>query len=106
MELLQKMRQAVWDNRWNLYNAAVMDAEGIHTLQFQPANACNDSYSVAKLFTVTALGMLWDDKKLSFDERICDIFAGELPEGHDPRSVSYTHLDVYKRQGLKFVAKG
>ncbi|MFQ9800116.1 MAG: hypothetical protein ACLR23_15565 [Clostridia bacterium] len=56
------MRQAVWDNRWNLYNAAVMDAEGIHTLQFQPANACNDSYSVAKLFTVTALGMLWDDK--------------------------------------------
>ena len=85
MDLLQKIRQAVWDNRWNLYDAAVMDAEGIHTLQFQPANACNDSYSVAKLFTVTALGMLWDEKKLSFDERICDIFAGERPAAYDPR---------------------
>ncbi len=98
MDLLQKIRQAVWDNRWNLYDAAVMDAEGIHTLLFQPANACNDSYSVAKLFTVTALGMLWDEKKLSFDERICDIFAGELPAAYDPRWEKVTVEQVVKHR--------
>lgn len=85
MELLQKMKQAVLENGWNLYDAAVMDANGIHTVQFRPANACNDSYSVAKLFTLTALGMLHDAGVLSFHELICDIFADVLPPECDPR---------------------
>ena len=48
----------------NIYSIAVMDGDGIRTVQLQPANRCNNSYSVAKAFTMTAIGMLWD-KKLS-----------------------------------------
>ncbi len=56
----------------------------IDTVTLNPANACQNSYSVAKAFTTTAIGMLRDDGLLSTDERIVDIFADELPEGMDP----------------------
>ncbi len=82
--LLEKIKQAIAENNWNMYDIAVLDANGIHTLQNQPANACNNSYSVAKLFTVTALGMLWDAGKLDFEERIRDIFSEEFPKEYDP----------------------
>ncbi|MBE6559395.1 MAG: beta-lactamase family protein [Ruminococcaceae bacterium] len=53
------------------------------TVTITPANACQNSYSVAKAFTVTAIGMLWDDGLLQTDERVVDIFADLLPDGMD-----------------------
>lgn len=35
-----------------------------------PANPCQDSYSVAKAFTTTAIGMLWDEEKLHTEDKI------------------------------------
>lgn len=56
------------------------------TLECQKVSACQNVYSVAKLFTATAIGLLWDEGKLRLDEKICDILQGELPEaGMDPR---------------------
>lgn len=56
------------------------------TLEYSPGNPCQNTYSVAKLFTATAIGILWDRKELRLDEKICDIFAQELPaEGMDER---------------------
>lgn len=50
-----------------------------------PANPCQDGYSVAKAFTMTAIGMLYDDGLLSTDEKVVDIFADELQENMDPK---------------------
>ena len=56
------------------------------TLEYTQANPCQNTYSVAKLFTATAIGMLCDRKVLRLDEKICDIFSDELPEdGMDAR---------------------
>ena len=33
-----------------------------------PSSACHNSYSIAKAFTVTALGMLFDEGKLSHEQ--------------------------------------
>lgn len=55
----------------------------IETVTLNPGNACQNSYSVAKAFTTTAIGMLWDEGRLSTDEKLVDIFADELPEGMD-----------------------
>lgn len=78
----------------NIYSIAVMDGDGIRTVQLQPANRCNNSYSVAKAFTMTAIGMLWDKKALRVEDKIYDIFSGEFPDGFDPewKNVTVDHL--------------
>lgn len=58
----------------------------IETAEYMPANPCQNAYSVAKTFTMTAIGILYDRKILTLDEKICDIFADEIPEsGMDER---------------------
>lgn len=68
------------------------------TATLTPTNACQNSYSVAKAFTTTAIGMLWDDGILSTDERVVDIFADILPNGMDERYESMTihHLLTHR----------
>ncbi len=41
---------------------------------FVPDNPCNDIYSVTKVFTVTALGFLYDQGLWKPDDKICDLF--------------------------------
>lgn len=42
------------------------------------ANACQNIYSVAKTFTATAIGLLYDKGFVKMNEKICDIFADEI----------------------------
>ena len=66
-----------------------------------PASPCQDSYSVAKAFVVTAVGLLYDRKMLDLDERFVDIFAEEVPENMDPRWGKATlHNALTHRLGL------
>ena len=58
----------------NLYDAAVMDDDGISLRRYQPCNYCNNSYSVAKAFTMTAVGLLYDDGLLSVEDAIPRFF--------------------------------
>ena len=53
------------------------------TVTLAPANACQNSYSVAKAFTTTAIGMLWDAGLLDTNDKITDIFKDELPDDMD-----------------------
>ena len=57
----------------------------IETLELVPSNRCQDIYSGAKAFTMTAIGILCDDGVLSVDDKITDIFADKLPDNIDPR---------------------
>ena len=58
----------------------------IETLECVPASACQDVYSVAKTFTMTAIGLLYDRGLIKPEEKVCDILADELPEsGMDER---------------------
>ena len=38
------------------------------TVAFQPANACQNVYSVAKAFAMTAVGLLWDRGLLRLED--------------------------------------
>ena len=49
-----------------------------------PSDNCHNSYSVAKAFTVTAIGMLVDENKLSTDDLVVDILGKYLPVDADP----------------------
>ena len=67
----------------NLYDFALYTEEGIFTYRFQPCNNCANSYSVAKLFVVTALGMLWDEGRIRMEDPLRLYF--DIPQSADPR---------------------
>ncbi len=66
----------------NLYDLAVYADGGISMHSFQPCNNCNDFYSVAKAFVVTAIGLLWQDGLVKVEDRIADILP--IPAGASP----------------------
>ena len=47
----------------NLYDLALYSDGRIQSHCFCPCNRCNNSYSVAKAFTMTAVGLLWEQNK-------------------------------------------
>ncbi|MBQ6265572.1 MAG: beta-lactamase family protein [Clostridia bacterium] len=57
----------------------------IETVEFTPSNPCQNTYSIAKAFTMTAIGILRDRGLVSLNEKICDIFRDDLPENIDSR---------------------
>ena len=99
--MLNRIVKAAADHNLNLYSIAVMDGEGLHECRFRRADLCTNSYSVAKVFTMTAIGMLWDAGKLRVGDRVVDIFRDELPVGMDERwgEATVEHLLTH-RAGL------
>ena len=49
-----------------------------------PFDNCHNCYSVAKAFTVTAIGMLCDEGKLTINQRVVDLLGHYLPKDYDP----------------------
>ena len=72
----------------NLYEFARFTPQGIQSHRFQPCSNCHNSYSVAKLFIVTALGMLWDEGKIRMDDPLRRFF--DLPPQADARLAGAT----------------
>ncbi len=68
-----------------LFRLSIYEDGVITNERYAPSSNNNDAYSVAKVFTVTAIGFLVDDKKMSVSDRIVDIFKDEMPEGYDPK---------------------
>ena len=50
-----------------------------------PANPSCNCYSIAKAFTVTAIGMLYDRGLLTPDTKIADILGDKIPKNADPK---------------------
>lgn len=76
--------------------------ESIETLECMHISPCQDVYSVAKTFTMTAVGLLFDQGKLRLDEKVCDILSDDLPEsGMDRRWTDATvEMALTHRLGL------
>ena len=77
-DILKTLDDIAQKNGINTYRISVSPTEGLKTLERIPSNPCQNCYSVAKVFCVTAIGMLFDEKKLSPDTTVADIFSEEL----------------------------
>ncbi len=77
-DLLEKLDNIAKENGINTYRMSVSTADGYETIKRLPGNPCQNCYSVAKFFCVTAIGMLFDEGKLTPATTISEIFADEL----------------------------
>ena len=66
----------------NVFFIAEYGADGIQTKALCTTNPCQNIYSIAKAFVVTAIGLLVDRGLLSTDELLTDLLADELPANY------------------------
>ncbi len=101
-ELMDKIVNYITENNCNVYRVALMgDGFEPEFKTLVPANPCQDSYSMAKAFVVTAIGLLYDRGLLKTEDKVTDILAEFVPEGIDGRWHNITVDDALKhRMGL------
>lgn len=63
-----------------------------------PANPCCDCYSIAKAFTVTAIGVLFDRGLLTPNTKVFDVLGDMFPKDADPawRDVTLHHVMLHR----------
>lgn len=76
---LDSLAAFIREHQLSVYRIAVMEKDTPpEAAVITPANVCQNSYSVAKLFTATAIGMLCDEGRLSTEDRIASILSEEF----------------------------
>ncbi len=90
----------VRSNGWNILRVAEAKDGVISSGNLMPCNPCQNSYSVAKVFTTVAVGMLVDRGMLSVEEKIIPILREDC-KTVDPAYDTVTVEDALKhRVGL------
>lgn len=80
---LMKCRELLKEFPFNLYDLALYDGERVHHYKHQPANPANNGYSVSKMFTMTAIGMLADAGRLTLTDKVTQLLGSFLPASYD-----------------------
>lgn len=78
MKILEILAQTAKAAGANVYNIAADCRGETGCVTVNAANPCNDSYSVAKAFTMTAFGMACCDGLTDPSATVADVFADEL----------------------------
>lgn len=82
---LQDFEKFIRDNNGRVTSIAEMTGDNTpERVEIAESNACQNIYSVSKVYSVTAVGILCDRGLLSVDETVTDILGDECPAGYDP----------------------
>ena len=83
--LNSSLKDKLLDRNLNVYFVSKGDKNyNIETESIVPANPCCNCYSVAKAFTVTAFGILFDRGLITPDSLLTDILSKYIPDDIDP----------------------
>lgn len=84
--MIDKLKKIALDNKFNTYFLCVGDKDyNIEKVEVVPGNPNCNCYSVAKAFTVFAIGLLYDQKKISMDDLLVDVLKKHLPLDMDEK---------------------
>ena len=99
--LLRDLADFARSNNYPLIHAAELREDGEpEVIHMRPANACLNCYSIAKVFTLSAVGLLWDRGLLDLSERVADILP-EVRSAADSRwSAATVDMALTHRLGL------
>lgn len=80
-KFLEDVTSFIKKNGYNIFTVAeIKDGGDAECVRLIETNLCQNSYSVAKAFVVTAIGLLCDRGLLSTDELVTDILADEITD--------------------------
>ena len=90
-----KYKQQILERKLNTYFVCEGDKDyNIKKETIVPANPTCNCYSVAKAFTVTAIGILYDKGLINTNMLLCDILKKYLPNNIDRKWLKVTIHDV------------
>lgn len=96
-QFLDTFETCIQQHNINIFRVGEMNGDCVeHVRCFMQNNPCQNVYSVAKAFTVTAVGLLADKGRLSVDEIITDVLEEEIPKTCAPIWYSTT-IDMLLR---------
>ena len=82
---LEDFAEFIKNNDGRVFSVAeIIGNENPEKIIVTPNNASQNVYSVSKMYTVTAIGILCDRGLLSTDDTVTQILKDECPEGYDP----------------------
>ena len=85
-ELFEKLCQFITDSKENFFTLSMIsETYGAENARFVATNRCQDSYSVAKAFVVTAAGIAYDRGLLRPTDKLTDVLSAYVPADVDPR---------------------
>ena len=77
---LEDLREFCLQQGYCVYSIGeVKDGGDAEEITVVPGNACQNGYSVAKLFTVTAVGLLYDLGEISPQDRVVELLGSACP---------------------------
>ena len=97
-ELGDELVDAMRNSSGTAYGISIWENGKIRTVQFTPASRSHNTYSVAKLFTATMIGMLYDQHKIDLDEKVYPILQKHFPEKFDAKWKDVTVADVMRHR--------
>ena len=78
---LEDFAEFIKNNDGRVFSVAeIIGNENPEKITVTPNNASQNVYSVSKMYTVTAIGILCDRGMLSTDDTVTQILNGECPE--------------------------
>lgn len=98
---LQELAALAREQGLFLFHLAELDGGAAASLEIGTVNPCVNAYSIAKVFTMTAAGLLWERGLLGLEEKLTDILGNACPDEMDPRWRSVTvEMALTHRLGL------
>lgn len=97
--MIETYKQRAIDENLNTYFISEGDRDyNIKKIQVVPANPTCNCYSVAKAYTVFAIGLLYDKGLLSPETLLCEILKKYIPEDIDEKWMKVTIHDVLSQK--------
>ena len=95
---LEHMAEFAKKQKGIVYDICMIKDGKSYVKHVTPSNNCHNTYSVAKAFTVTAIGILQDRGMLKVDDKIYPLFKDLFPEDVDPKwkEVSIRNLMMHR----------
>lgn len=100
----EKLKDFIKENSLSLYSVSIgYGDDQYENISVSRSSICKNSYSVAKLFVVSAIGFLYDMKQLSLSDKVLDILKDEIPSDIFPlidKRWEEVSIDTALRHGL------
>lgn len=101
-KFLEDIKAYINEKHYNVYTVAeIKDGKEAESISLLNTNECQNSYSVCKVFVVTAIGVLCDRGLLTVNSKVVDLLGEDFPKGIDKRWNEVTvHMLLTHSAGL------